>query len=96
MPFFIDFTKVNHFFDICKKSKEIFISNYLNFQFNILKHELRNLQNRVCIYEFKYPNKKPDKGLNKLFKINNWFLNNYIRTITPYRTTYASFRPLKG
>jgi len=25
MPFFIDFTKVNHFFEMCKKSKENFI-----------------------------------------------------------------------
>lgn len=27
MPFLIDFTKVNHFFDIRKKSKEIFVCN---------------------------------------------------------------------
>ena len=27
MPFLIDFTKVNHFFDIRKKSKEIFNCN---------------------------------------------------------------------
>ena len=27
MPFLIDFTKVNHFFDIRKKSKGIFVCN---------------------------------------------------------------------
>ena len=27
MPFLIGFTKVNHFFDIRKKSKEIFVCN---------------------------------------------------------------------
>ena len=43
MPFYVQFTKVKHFFDICKKSKENFVFLSFDFRFKILKSKIRNL-----------------------------------------------------
>lgn len=43
MPFYIRFTKVKHFFELCKKSKENFIFLSFDFKFNILNPKFRNL-----------------------------------------------------
>ena len=43
MPFYIQFTKVKHFFELCKKSKENFIFLSFGFKFNILNSKYRNL-----------------------------------------------------
>ena len=43
MPFYVRFTKVKHFFELCKKSKENFIFLSFGFKFNILNSKYRNL-----------------------------------------------------
>ena len=43
MPFYVQFTKVKHKNEICKKSKENFVFLSFDFRFKILKSKIRNL-----------------------------------------------------
>ena len=44
MPIFYVFTKVKHFFELHKKSKENFVIKTLNLLFNILNYKLKKVK----------------------------------------------------
>ena len=56
MPFFYAFTKVKHFFELRKKSKENFVIKTLNLLFNILDRKFKKVKYHT---EINIPKYKP-------------------------------------
>ena len=49
MPIFYVFTKVKHFFELHKKSKENFVIKTLNLLFDILNYKLKKVKSDIEI-----------------------------------------------
>lgn len=79
MPFFIDFTKVNQFFDIYKKNEENFNYRILVYQFNLLNLKFANPNSAAVYHKSKLKDINHDKVFLLKLNITDWVSISNIR-----------------